>query len=279
MQIIRQLSILRERLKLARSDGATVALVPTMGALHEGHLSLMARARQETDLVVASIFVNPKQFGPNEDFDRYPRTADADAVLLAEAGVNLLWMPGVEEVYPPGFATTVSVAGLGDGYCGSARPGHFDGVATVVAKLLNQVRPDVAIFGEKDWQQLAIIRRMAGDLDMDIEIVGAPIVREADGLAMSSRNRYLDLRERERASALPRALERAAGEIGRGGSVESALEGVRSALADAGFSPIDYVAYADGASLEPAETRITNGRILAAAWMGGTRLIDNFPAG
>jgi pantoate--beta-alanine ligase len=246
-----------------------------MGALHSGHLSLMDRARQEADLVVASIFVNPKQFGPDEDFERYPRTADADAVLLAEAGVNLLWMPGVEEIYPDGFATTVSVAGLGDGYCGAARPGHFDGVATVVAKLLNQVRPDVAIFGEKDWQQLAIIRRMARDLDMDIEILGAPIVREADGLAMSSRNRYLDGQERARATALPRALKNAASAIARGEAVDHALEVARSALADAGFSPIDYIAHVDSATLMPADVRIASGRILAAAWMGNTRLIDN----
>lgn len=277
MQIIRQLSILRERLKLIRAQGETIALVPTMGALHDGHMSLVSLARREADHVVASIFVNPKQFGPNEDFDRYPRTEEQDAVLLAEAGVTTLWMPPVEEVYPDGFATNISVARLGEGLCGAARPGHFDGVATVVAKLFNQVRPDVAIFGEKDWQQLAIIRRMARDLDLDVTILGAPTKREKDGLAMSSRNRYLDSRQRSSAVAMPRALKRAAAAIEKGEAVASALEAARSALADAGFSPIDYVAFVDAASLEPLDRPDRTGRILAAGWLGTTRLIDNFP--
>jgi pantoate--beta-alanine ligase len=277
VQTIRQLSVLRERIKLIRAGNETVALVPTMGALHAGHMSLIEVARREADHVIASIFVNPKQFGPTEDLSSYPRQEERDSVMLAEAGVTALWLPPVEEMYPDGFATNIVVAQLGDGLCGAARPGHFDGVATVVAKLFNQVRADVAVFGEKDWQQLAIIRRMARDLDLDVTIIGAPTQRDADGLALSSRNAYLDARERKAALALPQALQSAASEIAAGERVENALEIARSRLADAGFSPIDYVALVDAATLEPMDSLDREARILGAARMGATRLIDNFP--
>jgi pantoate--beta-alanine ligase len=277
VQTIRQLSVLRERIKLIRARSESIALVPTMGALHAGHMSLVEVAKREADHVIASIFVNPKQFGPAEDLSSYPRQEELDSVMLAEAGVTALWAPSVDEMYPAGFATSIAVAELGNGLCGAARPGHFDGVATVVAKLFNQVRPDVAVFGEKDWQQLAIIRRMARDLDLDVTIIGAPTQRDVDGLALSSRNAYLDARERRAALALPEALRSAASDIAAGESVGDALETARSRIADAGFSPVDYVALVDAATLEPMDSLDREARILAAARMGTTRLIDNFP--
>lgn len=275
MQIIRQLSALRERTKLIRESGRTLALVPTMGALHAGHMSLVELARRQADDVIVSIFVNPKQFGPNEDLDKYPRSEEADAARLAEAGVTALWMPAVSEVYPAGFATSVKVANLGELWCGAARPGHFEGVATVVAKLFNQVCPDIAVFGEKDWQQLAIIRRMARDLDLDVEIIGMPIVRDTDGLALSSRNAYLSATDRQAALTLPRALSDAARDIGNGADVEATLADAKARLLAAGFSQVDYFALVDAATLEPLATLDRTGRLLAAARIGGTRLIDN----
>ena len=275
MQIIRQLSALRERTKLIRESGRTLALVPTMGALHAGHMSLVELARRQADDVIVSIFVNPKQFGPNEDLDKYPRSEDADAARLAEAGVTALWMPSVAEVYPDGFATSVKVANLGELWCGAARPGHFEGVATVVAKLFNQVRPDIAVFGEKDWQQLAIIRRMARDLDLDVEIIGMPIVRDTDGLALSSRNAYLSAADRQAALTLPRALNDAARDIGNGADVEATLADAKARLLAAGFTQVDYFALVDAATLEPLATLDRTGRLLAAARIGATRLIDN----
>ena len=277
MQTIHDRAALHQALKLFRDAGETIALVPTMGALHDGHLALVADARRRADRVVVSIFVKPRQFGHNEDFDAYPRRAEADSAKLDAAGVDLLWMPSVDEMYPAGFATNISVAGLPDRLCGAARPGHFDGVATVVAKLFNQVRPDIAIFGEKDWQQLAIIRRMAADLDMALDIVGFPTQREDDGLALSSRNAYLTDAERAAAIALPRALGHAARALEAGQDSAAALAAVAPALLKAGFSAVDYVELVDAVTLEPVQTIVRPARLLAAARIGKARLIDNLP--
>jgi pantoate--beta-alanine ligase len=246
-----------------------------MGALHAGHLALVTEARKRADRVIATIFVNPKQFGPGEDLDRYPRQEEADARMLQEAGCDLLWAPGVEDMYPEGFATDVSVAGVSQRWEGEARPGHFDGVATAVARLLLTVRPDVALFGEKDFQQLAVIRRMATDLALGVEIVGVPTVRDADGLALSSRNAYLTDAQRAQAVALPQALLRAAIAIATGGQVTAALDEARAMLASAGFSRVDYVALVDAATLEPLDHPAGEMRLIAAATIGSTRLIDN----
>lgn len=274
VQTIRQLPALREALDVFRAAGEQIALVPTMGALHAGHLALVEQARRPGTRVVASIFVNPKQFGPNEDLSRYPRKEAADLRLLAAAGCDVAWLPDVATMYPDGFATNVSVSGLTGVLDGAARPGHFDGVATVVAKLFSQVRPTCAYFGEKDYQQLLVVRRMATDLDLDVEVVAVPTQRDDDGLALSSRNIYLDEGERQRAVALPRALGIAARAIGRGGDPADALDTARQALTTAGFA-IDYVTLVDAETLsdDPAADRPL--RLLAAARMGSTRLIDN----
>lgn len=277
MQTVRDLEMLRAQIAAFRAEGLSVALVPTMGALHAGHMALVEAAKVRADRVVASIFVNPMQFGPNEDLARYPRRERADADMLEAAGCTLLWMPSVETMYPDGFATTVSVTGVSDGLDGASRPGHFNGVATVVGKLINQVRPDVALFGEKDYQQLAVVRRIAIDLDLGIEIVGVPTQRDEDGVALSSRNIYLSESEREAARALPRALGVAAREIVGGTPAASALEKAKAALARAGFDPIDYVALCDAETLQPVTTLDRPARLLAAASLGGTRLIDNLP--
>ena len=273
MQTIRQLDLLRNGIADLRSDGSRIALVPTMGALHAGHIALIEAAKRPGTRVVASIFVNPKQFGPNEDLSRYPRKELADTRMLNEAGCDLLWMPPVESMYPEGFATNVSVAGVSDGLDGAARPGHFDGVATVVTKLFNQVRPDLAYFGEKDFQQLAVIRRMVADLDMGIEIIGVPTQREDDGLALSSRNIYLDEAERAKAVALPRALGVAARAIQKGDDAEAALAVARESLIAAGFV-IDYVELVDAETLGRPDAGRPR-RLVAAARLGQTRLIDN----
>lgn len=270
---MRDVASLRETISGWRAGGERVALVPTMGALHAGHLALVAVARARAARVVASIFVNPRQFGAGEDLERYPRREAADAKALGEAGCDLLWAPPVEAMYPAGFATNVAVAGVSEPLDGAARPGHFDGVATVVAKLFNQVRPDVAVFGEKDFQQLAVIRRLNADLDFGIEIVGAPTQRDDDGLALSSRNAYLAPADRAAAVALPRALGVAAKAIAGGGDPQAALAKARAGLEAAGFA-VDYVELVDAATLgapAPGSAR----RLLAAARIGGTRLIDN----
>lgn len=274
MQTVRDLAGLRDAVAAFRAEGATIALVPTMGALHAGHMALIEAARRPGTKVIASIFVNPKQFGPNEDLARYPRREAADARLLADHGCDLLWAPPVEVMYPEGFATNVSVTGVSDGLDGAARPGHFDGVATVVTKLFNQTRADIAYFGEKDFQQLAVIRRFVADLDMAIEIVGVPTQRDDDGLALSSRNIYLDEEQRAKAIALPRALGVAARSIARGDDPEGALAEARGALVAAGFE-VDYVALADAETLAESPAADRPRRLLAAARMGTTRLIDN----
>jgi pantoate--beta-alanine ligase len=258
-----------------RGAGQTIGLVPTMGALHAGHLALVGEARGRADRVVATIFVNPLQFGANEDLDAYPRQEARDVELLEAAECDLLWLPAAAEMYPPGFATTVSVGGVSERWDGAARPGHFDGVATVVAKLFASVRPNLAIFGEKDFQQLAVIRRMNADLNLGVEVVGAATVRDGDGLALSSRNAYLSDDERRRALALPRALDQARDAILGGAPVASALEAARAALNAAGFGPVDYVALVDAATLEPVERAAGEMRLIAAARIGKTRLIDN----
>ncbi len=279
MQTVTKLEALRSTLDDLRSSGGSIALVPTMGALHEGHLTLVRRAGETADHVVASIFVNPRQFGAGEDLDAYPRQLARDKELLEAEGVALLWAPPPGEVYPPGYATNVSVAGVSEGLCGGDRPGHFDGVATVVLKLFNQVRPDMAFFGEKDWQQLAVIRRMARDLDLTRPhaeaIHGVATVREADGLAMSSRNAYLSREQRERAATLPRAMREAIADLENGGPASETLGTLHDTLLAEGFERVDYAELRDADSLAPLDALNGNARLFVAARIGGTRLIDN----
>ncbi|HYI43271.1 MAG TPA: pantoate--beta-alanine ligase [Sphingomicrobium sp.] len=277
MQTVRDIGQLGSALVALRAGGQRLALVPTMGALHAGHLALVEEAKRQADRVAATIFVNPLQFGHGEDLDRYPRQEAEDAAALGEAGCDLLWVPTAAQMYPAGFSTSVSVSGLSSRWEGEARPGHFDGVATVVAKLLLAVRPEVAVFGEKDFQQLAVIRRMVLDLNLGTSIVGVPTVRDSDGLALSSRNAYLSAEDRSRALALPEALETAARQIAAGADVATILEDAKGALQAAGFSAIDYVALVDASTLEPLETPGGRMRLIAAATIGGTRLIDNLP--
>jgi pantoate--beta-alanine ligase len=279
--LIRTPRELRASIAAARADGARIGLTPTMGALHQGHLSLVGVARERAQFVVASLFVNPTQFAPNEDFAAYPRDEAGDLALLAGAGCDLVYAPTAEEIYPPGFCTQVSVTGVALPLEGAARPHHFAGVATVVAKLLIQAAPDVAVFGEKDYQQLQVIRRMARDLDLPSEIVGAPIVRDADGLALSSRNAYLTEDQRKLAPALHRVLEVAAAQLRDGVPTTKVEASARQALAAAGFGGIDYFEVRDPESLErPGPGPLTGpARLLAAAWLGRTRLIDNLAVG
>ena len=277
LKTVRTVAELRAQVAAWKYSGDRVGFVPTMGALHDGHLSLVRLARTRAQRVVASVFVNPTQFGPNEDFDAYPRDEARDAELLAGAGCDLLFAPTVAEMYPEGFATTVTVAGVSEPLDGEARPGHFAGVATVVSKLLNQAQPDVAVFGEKDYQQLQVIRRLVRDMDMPVEIVGAPTARAENGLALSSRNAYLSEAERDVAGQLNVILKAAIAELNAGGRVDAAEARAVEALRAAGFGRIDYVEVRDAADL----SRLGPGpvdrpaRILAAALLGRTRLIDN----
>ena len=275
LPIVRTPADLTAAVAAMQRAGQRVAFVPTMGALHAGHLALVAEGLKHADTAVASIFVNPKQFGPTEDLARYPRDEAGDAAKLAAAGCTLLYAPDVATMYPPGFASYVRVAALPELLCGAARPGHFDGVATVVAKLLAAARADVAVFGEKDWQQLAIVRRMAQDLDLGTRIIGCHIVRDDDSLALSSRNLYLTADERRRAVALPQALLRARATLRAGGDVAPALATAERAIAAAGFARIDYCELVDGERLTSLRAVIPGARLLAAAVMGTTRLIDN----
>lgn len=277
LPIVRSVAELRAQVAAWRGQGGTVALVPTMGALHDGHLALIRRARELADHVVASVFVNPTQFAPHEDFDRYPRDEAGDAAKLASAGCSLLYAPTVRVMYPEGFATSISVGGPAEGLCGTFRPQMFGGVALVVTKLFLQALPDVALFGEKDYQQLMVIRRFARDLDIPVRVEGLPTVREADGLAMSSRNAYLSADERARAPELNRALVAAAEALSAGAESGAVLDGVRARLQTAGFGTIDYVELRDADTLEPVSRVERPARLLAAAWMGKARLIDNVP--
>jgi pantoate--beta-alanine ligase len=277
LQTIREARQLPAALIALRAGGKSLALVPTMGALHAGHIALIEEAKRHADRVAATIFVNPLQFGANEDFGRYPRQEEKDAGMLRQAGCDLLWLPQPEEIYPDDFATTVSVKDLSERWEGEARPGHFDGVATVVAKLLCAVRPDVALFGEKDFQQLAVIRRMTQDLQMGVEILGLPTVRDADGLALSSRNAYLSADERKSALALPQALNDAARRIFSGEPVSEVLAAAVERLRAAGFSKTDYFALVNSLTLEPLDKAEGPMRLIAAATIGTTRLIDNLP--
>ncbi|RJY09649.1 pantoate--beta-alanine ligase [Aurantiacibacter aquimixticola] len=279
MQTVTTIDALREAVEELRADGGTVALVPTMGALHDGHLTLIREAMKQADDVIASIYVNPRQFGEGEDLDAYPRPLAEDTAKLDREGVELLWAPDGAAMYPAGYATNISVSGVSGGLCGSDRPSHFDGVATVVCKLFNQVRPDMAFFGEKDWQQLAVIRRMARDLDLSFPraeaILAVPTVREPDGLAMSSRNAYLSPEQRAAAATLPRAMEEAIARIRDGQEVHPTLGMLEDELLGAGFAQVDYAQLRDADTLERLDTDNGNSRLFVAARIGGTRLIDN----
>ena len=277
MEILTGIAEVRERVAHWRRGGEPVACGPTMGNLHSGHISLIDLARQHGQRFVASIFVNPMQFGPNEDFNHYPRTPERDAGMLEQAGCDLMFLPDVGEMYPEGAgrATRVEVPGLSEILCGAFRPGHFEGVATVVAKLFNIVQPDVAVFGEKDYQQLAVIRRMARDLCLPLRVVGAPTVREADGLAMSSRNQYLDAAERAVAPAIHAELQRAVvAAVGGRVPLEVIESEAAASLARAGFS-LDYFTLRRASDLEPPAAGDRDLVVLVAARLGRARLIDN----
>ena len=274
MQTVRSSEELARAVAELRQSG-TLALVPTMGALHAGHIALIDEAKRRAERVVATIFVNPTQFNDKDDLARYPRQEPEDVAKLEAAGCDLLWAPSVDDIYPAGFATSVHVSGISDRWEGEHRPGHFDGVATVVAKLLLSVHPDIAFFGEKDFQQLAVIRRMATDLNLGVEIAGVSTVRDPDGLALSSRNALLSPSDREKAGGLLSTLADLGGAITRGATVGPAIERAIENLIRNGFEPVDYVAYVDGGTLEPLDEYREGGRLIAAAFLGGVRLIDN----
>ncbi|MCY0864541.1 MAG: pantoate--beta-alanine ligase [Sulfobacillus sp.] len=281
MNVIQKIEPLRTRLKSQKLAGETLALVPTMGALHEGHLALVRRARDVADRVVVSIFVNPLQFGPQEDFARYPRDLAHDVQLLADLGVDTVFAPTVEDMYPLGNSwTRVEVTTMSAVLCGRTRPTHFAGVTTVVSKLFNLVQPDFAVFGEKDWQQLAIIRRMVADLNFPVTIIGVPTVREPDGLAKSSRNQYLSPEDRLRAPALYRGLQQAQSLYQTGErQVEALIQAARGIMEEAGIDP-EYLEIVDPVTLEPMDTPLDRpARMATAARVGGARLIDNIGLG
>jgi pantoate--beta-alanine ligase len=273
---VRTVGDLRAELPKWRKAGETIALVPTMGALHQGHLSLVALAKEKAGRVVVSIFVNPIQFGPREDFHLYPRDEAGDLAKLAAAGADLVFIPDVAEMYPPAFSTRVNVGDLTEDLCGAARPNHFDGVATVVSKLLLQCVPDLAIFGEKDYQQLLVIKRMVRDLNIPVEILGGPIMRERDGLALSSRNAYLSPAERKIAPLLHQTIAEVATDLAQGRGADDAAEAGRFKLEAAGFR-VNYVAVRDPETLKPLHGPVKQARVLAAVFLGKTRLIDNVP--
>ncbi len=277
MREITTVTDLRETVRLWRRAGESIALVPTMGALHAGHLQLVREAASKARHVVVSIFVNPTQFGPNEDFNRYPRPIEEDLALLRRENISAVWVPSVDVMYPEGFATKLHVSGLSEGLCGASRPGHFDGVATVVAKLLLQVSPDIALFGEKDYQQLCVIRRLVMDLGIPVDIIGVPTIREADGLALSSRNRYLSPKDRQTAPQLYAILSAAADQlrIDEGAFWEKEKERVISRLLTSGFSKVDYCELCAEDTLLPQQKYSAPARLLAAVWLDKTRLIDN----
>lgn len=275
LRIVRDVATLRAATAAARAKGQSVGLVPTMGALHEGHLSLVRTAKERTGFVVASLFVNPRQFAPHEDFERYPRNEAGDAAQLSSAGCDLLYAPERAHMYPEGFATSVIVTDVSTPLEGEMRPHFFGGVATVVTKLLLQCLPDAAFFGEKDYQQLLVIKKLARDLDVPSVIIGCPTVREHDGLAMSSRNAYLSPEQRRVAGRLNLVMHEAIKEVRAGMRVADAeAEAARHVLA-AGFTSVDYVAIRDAEMLQPVTDLSRPARILAAAWLGKTRLIDN----
>lgn len=273
--IIRTRAELRAIVAGWRAEKARIAVVPTMGALHEGHLSLVRAALERADRVIVTLFVNPKQFNNPADLAAYPRTENDDAAKLAPLGAHLLYAPYPEEIYPIGFATTVSVSGVSEGLCGAGRPGHFDGVATVVAKLFLQTGADIALFGEKDFQQLHVVRRMARDLDLPIEIIGCPTVREPDGLALSSRNVRLSAEERAIAPRLAAILSATARELKAGLDAGPFLQAARQSIVAAGFREVEYLELRAEADLAPLARADRPARLLAAAWLGTTRLIDN----
>ncbi len=274
IEVVRTVAELRNRTRAWRARGEEVAIVPTMGALHDGHLELVRQGKTRARRSVVSIFVNPTQFAPNEDFDKYPRTFDEDCRLLTETGADLVWAPIVKEMYPDGFATHVAPGGAAEGLESEPRPHFFGGVTTVCCKLFNQSLADYGMFGEKDYQQLAVIKQMVRDLNMPIEIIGVPTVREADGLAMSSRNRYLAPEERRIAPVIHEVIRDLAAALGRGADPSAESSKAAARLVAAGFKAVDYVAVRDAVTLkEPAPGRPR--RVLAAAWLGATRLIDN----
>ncbi|MHA6344728.1 pantoate--beta-alanine ligase [Roseivivax sp. CAU 1761] len=277
--IVRRRADLAARIAEWRRAGARIGVVPTMGALHEGHLSLVERARADCDRVIVTLFVNPRQFNSPEDLANYPRTEEDDARLLTPFGIDALYAPDPGEIYPEGFATTVAVAGLTEVLCGAHRPGHFEGVATIVAKLFRQTGADRAYFGEKDYQQLQVVRRMAADLDLGVAVVGCPTVREPDGLALSSRNRRLDAAARRAAPALHREMEGIVRDLAAGGAAGALCRAAAERLRAAGFAEIEYLELRAGDDLRLLERPAPGARLFAAAWIGGVRLIDNIAAG